>query len=299
MTPSATLLIVDDIPANIDVLAEALRADYRIKVATNGADALRLAADSPQPDLILLDVMMPGMDGFEVCRRLKDSAATHDIPVVFVTARDERSDEERGLDLGALDYIVKPFHLPVLRARVRNLVALKTRADLLESLAHLDALTGIPNRRSFDDTLQTEWRRCQRSGQPLALLMIDIDHFKAYNDHFGHGAGDRCLAAVAALLARNLARPGDAVTRYGGEEFAVILPETKLEGAVRIAERLREGVAALAIPHAPAAGTPIVTISVGCAAAIPDEGGSPAALFALADRKLYDAKAGGRNRICR
>ncbi|MBI4983773.1 MAG: diguanylate cyclase [Rhodocyclales bacterium] len=293
-----SILLVDDVPSNLDVLAEALRLEYRIKIATNGPDALRIAAEEPQPDLILLDVMMPGMDGFEVCRRLKDNAETKNIPVVFVTASDGSADEQRGLDLGALDYITKPFHLPILRARVRNLVALKTRADLLESLAHCDALTGIPNRRRFDEALETEWLRCQRNALPLAVLMIDIDHFKLYNDHFGHGAGDRCLVTLATLLTRFLARAADLAARYGGEEFVVILPETDLDGAARLAERLRQQVVAQGIPHAPAAGVRHVTISVGCAAVVPADGKPSAGLLAAADLKLYEAKERGRNRVC-
>lgn len=301
MTPQSTrpaILIVDDMPTNIQLLAEALRADYRILVATSGAEALRIVASQTRPDLILLDIMMPEMDGFEVCRRLKDDAGSRDIPVIFVTAKDDVDAEARGLDLGAIDYIVKPFHLPVVKARVRNHVILKQKADLLESLAHIDALTGIPNRRRLDETLEIEWRRCMRSGLPLSVLMVDIDRFKAYNDHFGHGAGDRCLCAIAALLSAQAARPGDLAARYGGEEFAVVLPETDLAGAARIAERLREQIAAAAIPHAPGAGMDIVTISIGCACATPGEQGGPEKLLATADACLYQAKESGRNRVC-
>ena len=294
----AAILIVDDVPTNIQVLAEALRQQHRVKVATNGRDALAIARSQPQPDMILLDVMMPEMDGFEVCRQLKADPATRHIPVIFVTAKDDVADEEHGLMLGAVDYIAKPFHLPVVRARVRNHLALKLKADLLESLANIDSLTDIPNRRRFDEKLDHEWRRCQRSGLPLSLIMLDVDHFKAFNDHFGHGAGDICLVTVAATLSGNLSRPGDMVARYGGEEFAVILPETDAAGASQMAERMREALALQRMPQAPGAGYGIVTLSAGVASCVPAEEAGLADLIAAADSKLYEAKTLGRNRVC-
>ncbi len=293
-----SVLIVDDVPTNIQVLAEALRQEYRVKVATNGTDALTIARQT-QPDLILLDVMMPGMDGFEVCRLLKADSVTNGIPVIFVTAKDELADEEHGLNLGAADYITKPFHLPIVRARVRNHMRLKQKADLLERMAHVDSLTGIANRRRFDEALDVEHRRCQRTEQPISLLLIDIDFFKHYNDHFGHGMGDRCLAQVAEALTQNAGRAADLVTRYGGEEFAVILPQTDGEGAMLTAERLREGVLELAIPHAPSSGQSLVTISIGISTVIPTIESPTSKLIEDADKKLYAAKAAGRNQSCR
>jgi diguanylate cyclase (GGDEF)-like protein len=297
-TTQAAILIVDDVPTNIQVLAEALRQQHRVKVATNGRDALAIARAEPQPDMILLDVMMPEMDGFEVCRQLKADPATRHIPVIFVTAKDDVADEEHGLMLGAADYIAKPFHLPVVRARVRNHLALKAKADLLESLANIDSLTDIPNRRRFDERLDTEWRRCQRHAQPLSVIMLDVDHFKTFNDHYGHGAGDICLVTVAATLARTLSRPGDIVARYGGEEFAVILPETDITGASQMAERMREALAMQRMPQAPDTGSGMVTLSAGVASCVPDEASSATDLIAAADRKLYEAKTQGRNRVC-
>jgi diguanylate cyclase (GGDEF)-like protein len=299
MTPSkqTSILIVDDVPTNIQVLAEALRLEYRVKVATNGIDALAIARQTP-PDLILLDIMMPEMDGFEICRQLKSDPATHGIPIIFVTARDDLADEEKGLNLGAVDYITKPFHLPVVRARVRNHLLLKKNADMLERLANVDGLTGIANRRRFDETLDVEIRRAQRTDEPIALLMLDIDYFKQYNDHFGHGTGDVCLTQVAASLAHNVARAADLVARYGGEEFAVILPQTDHDGALQIAERLRERILDLRIPHAPTSGQPLVTVSIGVATLLPTAHTPPAELVDAADRKLYEAKSAGRNRVC-
>lgn len=292
------ILIVDDQVSNIQLLAAMLGDDYRVRVATSGPDALEIAESAPQPDLILLDIVMPDMDGYEVCRRLKANPATQNIPVIFITALSSEADEERGLNLGAIDYIAKPLSAPIVRARVRNHAILKRKADLLESLAHVDSLTNIANRRRFDHTLQLEWRRCQRAGVPLALLLIDIDAFKAYNDHYGHGKGDLCLTMVASTLSAGLMRPADSVARYGGEEFAVLLPETDCATATLLGERLRERITAKRIPHAPAQRHESVTISVGCAAMLPGESHLPQELIDTADRNLYAAKRAGRNRVC-
>lgn len=294
-----TILVVDDVPSNVQILAEVLSYMYRIKVASNGADALEIAQREPQPDLILLDVMMPGMDGFDVCRRLKADMRTHNIPVIFATAKNSESDEELGLNLGAVDYITKPFVIPIAKARIRNHIRLKQQADLLESLSLLDALTDIPNRRRFDEALATEWARAKRDATPLSLIMIDIDHFKQYNDYYGHGAGDDCLQMVAAELAKGVVRPGDLVARYGGEEFVVILPETDQEAAGQIAERLRERIEKLSIAHIYPKASSIVTISAGVATqAETSENLSAQMLHEAADKALYMAKAGGRNRVC-
>jgi diguanylate cyclase (GGDEF)-like protein len=293
------ILIVDDNPINIQVLAEALNAEYRVKVATAGAAALAIAKNPlSRPDLILLDVMMPEMDGYEVCRRLKRDSATQGIPVIFVTAKNDAKDEEAGLRLGAMDYIVKPFHLAIVKARVQNHVSLKLRSDMLESLALIDSLTGIANRRRFDQALDHEWKRALRSGAKLALVMADIDHFKAYNDHYGHGAGDLCLKAVARALSGELGRASDLLARYGGEEFIAVMPDTETAGARVLAERWRACVAALTLPHQFSSAADHVTISVGYASITPSPEQSPGDLLALADRMLYNAKGQGRNRIC-
>jgi diguanylate cyclase (GGDEF)-like protein len=204
-----------------------------------------------------------------------------------------------GLNLGAVDYITKPFVIPIARARIRNHILLKQQADRLESLSLLDALTDIPNRRRFDEALALEWKRAARDSTPLSLLMIDIDFFKQYNDFFGHGAGDICLQIVAAELAKGVVRPGDLAARYGGEEFVVILPQTTQESALQIAERLRERIENKAIPHIYPKAESIVTISVGVATQdkIMDSI-SPKTLIDAADGALYLAKDGGRNRVC-
>lgn len=292
------ILIVDDAPINIKILADALRQDYIIKVEVCGREAISIARSSPQPDLILLDIMMPELDGYEVLRRLKDNPATRKIPVIFVTAKSTEADEEYGLNLGASDYIVKPFSIPIVKARVRNHIAMKQHADMLEALTLIDPLTRIYNRRSLDENLETEWKRAVREGQPLSVLMVDIDYFKAYNDHYGHGAGDECLRRVADALTEGVFRPGDIVARYGGEEFAVILPQTACIPAGQIAEQLRKRILGLNLPHAYSSAGKCVSVSIGCATHEKASGiGTPENLLKKADELLYRAKEQGRNRV--
>ena len=288
----ARVLIVDDEPANVHVLAEALAGQYDVRFATGAARALELAGAEPF-DLILSDVVMPGMDGFELLRRLKAVPETQHVPVIFVTAMDEIDDEERGLLLGAVDYITKPIRPAIVRARVRTHVELKTQRDLLEQRALIDGLTGIANRRRFDQELDARWRAAQRNRSALSLLLIDVDHFKQFNDSYGHGDGDDCLRRVAGAIATTCNRAGDLAARYGGEEFAVILPGAAAEAQLR---RLLAAIRGLAIPHRASSAGEVVTASVGVVEVVPD--GSLAAAQALerADQQLYAAKKEGRNR---
>ncbi|AFL75852.1 diguanylate cyclase (GGDEF) domain-containing protein [Thiocystis violascens DSM 198] len=291
------VLIVDDVPTNIKVLANALRHEYRVKVASRGEDALRGARLEPQPDLILLDVMMPEMDGYEVCRRLKSDPVTEFIPVIFITARDTDEDQELGFNLGCVDYITKPFSLPIAKARIRTHLRLKRQTDALERLSHIDQLTGLANRRQLVTTFGMEFKRAAREGLPLSVLIVDIDHFKDYNDHYGHGAGDVCLCQVALSLMKSLSRPGDLVTRYGGEEFVVLLPATNRADAYALGERLRENILQLNIPHAFSSSAPVVSVSIGGTTADTlIDADSPESLLERADKMLYRAKEMGRNR---
>lgn len=289
------VLLVDDVATNLDVLLEQLsQENIDIRIALSGEEGLHLAR-SLKPDLILLDVMMPGMDGYEVCRLLKQDSTLTNIPVVFLTAHDEEIEVERGFALGAVDYIHKPFSLPILKARVRSHLALKLKSDLLEELASTDGLTQVANRRRFDETLAYEWERAQRGHHPLSLIMVDVDHFKHYNDHFGHSAGDQCLQSVAKALSNALHRPGDLLARFGGEEFAVLLPDTELNGAIQFAEKLRRSVSELNL-QAPPRGADRVSISLGVACILPEHLNA-AQLLAAADAQLYQAKREGRNRV--
>ena len=294
--PRPKILVVDDIPSNVHVLSRILKDDYDIYFATDGDKALELV-QARLPDLVLLDIMMPGMDGYEVCHRIKTDATTRDIPVIFISAKSEVEDETHGLEVGAIDFITKPISPPIVKARVRNHLLLKRQTDLLRELSFLDGLTGIANRRRFDEALLREWRRCARSHLPLSLVMLDVDHFKAYNDHYGHQAGDECLRAVAHVLAEQTKRPGDLVARYGGEEFVCLLPETDEDGAVLVAERLREAVARQRLPHALSPVAEHVTISLGVATALPVADAPPDSLSQAADQLLYEAKRAGRNRV--
>ena len=288
------ILIVDDERININILNALLKADYKIMVATDGEQALK-AASTGKPELILLDIVMPGIDGYEVCRRLKANAATQTIPIIFITAMGEVENEAMGFALGAVDYIAKPFNSPVVKARVGVHIKLKRNGDMLENLASMDALTEVPNRRAFDQTRKQEWARSLRDGLPISFVMIDIDMFKQYNDNYGHGAGDECLMRIAKALSGCVQRPGDLLARYGGEEFAAVLTNTPEEGALRMAELFHAAVAALQIPHAFSATAPHVSVSIGTATTIPSPSLSADILSEAADNMLYQAKNAGRN----
>jgi diguanylate cyclase (GGDEF)-like protein len=266
-------------------------------MATSGEQALALVASQP-PDLVLLDVVMPGMDGLEVCRRLKTDEATRDVPVIFVTAHDDEAAETLGLEVGAVDFISKPINPKVVRARVKTHLTLKAQADLLRQWVYLDGMTGVSNRRFFDERLAVEWSRAVRNGSLLSVVLIDVDAFKRYNDHYGHLVGDDCLRRVAAALRAGLRRPGDLLARYGGEEFVCLLPETPLDGALALAQHLGAQVAALGIEHAHSDAAPHVTVSLGACTAAASTALRPEALLREADAQLYLAKTGGRNRSC-
>ncbi len=299
------LLVVDDQPLNIQVLYEAFSADHQVLMATGGAQALALCA-SQQPDLVLLDVVMPGMDGHEVCRQLKANRTTCDIPVIFVTAHHDEAAETMGLDIGAADFISKPINPKIVRARVRTQLTLKAQSDLLRQWVYIDGLTGVFNRRHFDERLVLEWARAARSGAALAVALLDVDFFKRFNDRYGHQAGDDCLRRVAACLKAGVRRPGDLVARYGGEEFVCLLPETDLAGAMVVARQLGAAVHAMQIEHGDSAAAPVVTVSLGVCSwprrlaskAGAEIAASTADLLRQADAQLYIAKSSGRHQGC-
>lgn len=289
------ILIVDDVPANIKMLREVLKSNYEIIFATSGPDAIELMEPKALPDLILLDIMMPDMDGYEVCRILKSDDLTAKIPIIFITSKDDEEDEIKGFELGAVDYVTKPFSIPVVKARVQTHVELKQQREILENLSSIDGLTGVPNRRNFDEFLDRNWHFCMRAGKAISLIMIDIDHFKTYNDQYGHLEGDECLKQVAAILKNCINRDTDILARYGGEEFGCVLPVTDMEGALSIAELMRKSVAALAIPHAQSKTAGYVTISLGVASMVPMKDAPAQAIIKVADNALYAAKMSSRN----
>jgi len=290
------ILLVDDAPTNIQILNETLKDEYQLFFATNGRDAIRITKES-MPDLILLDVIMPEMDGYEVCRILKADHLLQNIPIIFITAMNQQEDEAIGLELGALDYITKPFNPVIVKLRVRNQIELKRQRDLLARLSHLDGLTEIANRRSLNEALEREWRRGSRSQKPISLLMIDIDYFKMYNDSCGHLAGDDCLRLVAQGLKGALGRAADFIGRYGGEEFLAILPETDESGALVVATLMQKHISGVDIPHptSPLGGR--ITLSIGIATATGKREQNCECLLNAADKALYQAKQEGRNRI--
>ncbi len=299
-TPRSRVLIVDDDIATIRLIAEALAPDYDVIIATDAEEGLEQARTT-QPELILLDVLMPHINGFSLCRRLKSDEITRKIPVVFVTGLTEVSDQARGFEIGAVDYITKPIEVPLLRARVKTHIRLYRQTLQLESLAATDPLTGLSNRRKFDESLTHEIERCQRSQSELALVMIDIDDFKAYNDTYGHGKGDDCLVTVAHILKNSARRGTDLCCRLGGEEFAIILGETDRVGAMTLAENIIAQFNELKLEHSSASSHDYLTVSMGVAvmdmrSALRNRVESRQ-LIDKADEALYNAKTKGRNRV--
>lgn len=327
------ILLVDDTPDNLRVLSSILtKHGYYLRKALNGEMAIS-AAHALIPDLILLDINMPAMNGYEVCRALKQSEKTRHIPIIFISVLDEVLDKVKAFQVGGIDYITKPFQLEEVIVRIENQLkiqrlqaelheknrvleeknallmqeiaqrinaenALKQANYKLQQLACIDSLTQVSNRRKFDDYLQQEWSRLKRQNRPLSLILCDIDYFKAYNDTYGHPAGDECLKQVAQAICQAVKRPGDLVARYGGEEFAAILPHTNDTGALSVARNIQREIQQLDIEHSASDVCDIVTISLGISTLIPTSEDSIHALILSADKALYQAKQSGRNCYC-
>lgn len=290
------ILVVDDERVNIQILYEALHQQYNILAASKGAEALKIAKEQ-EPDLILLDIMLDDMDGYEVCEQLKSDEATSNIPVIFVTARDSTEDELKGLELGAVDYFKKPFSIPLVKLRLSKQIELAQKTALLEHLSSVDGLTGIANRRQFDKRLSESIRYVDRNHRGLSLLLIDIDYFKQFNDSYGHVEGDKTLKRVARTLSKGASRPLDFVARYGGEEFAVLLLDASADDGLLVAEKLRVAVENLNIPHH-ASSHGCVTVSIGITHISSDHLAriDSNEFIEDADQCLYIAKEQGRNR---
>ncbi len=290
-----TILVVDDERLNRAALAELLGQEYRVLLAKDGPGALAHAQrEAQQLLLILLDVSMPGMSGYEVLSALRADERTAGIAVIFITAQNEDAAEEYGLSLGAADYVSKPIRRAIVRVRVRNQIHLAQQKRTLERLAQIDGLTGLSNRRHFDDMLDRAHRRSRRTGSPLGLALIDIDHFKQYNDRYGHIQGDEALKAVARTLQAHARRPDDLAARFGGEEFALLVPGD--EGLLQRMEDFRLAVLAQAIEHADSPTGAALTVSCGLVVAQHLEHLSTTDLLQKADALLYTAKSQGRNR---
>ncbi len=291
----STILVVDDQEINRHIIQTIFRDRYRILVAANGEQALRLSADE-QPDLVLLDVLMPDMDGLEVCRRLKESDKTRDIPVIFVTSQNDPEEETRALEAGAVDFISKPINASVGRGPGPHAPDSEAAVGLLAVAGLCGRLTGVFNRRRLEEYLEYEWHRCARSQSSLAVFMIDVDNFKQFNDTYGHLAGDACLKEVAQILKSNLKRAQDLVARYGGEGICLSGPDTQLPAAQKLADQIVQAVAQAERPVKEETRLPPVTISLGFAVMVPDEKIRPKHFLAAADALLYEAKRTGKNR---
>ncbi|MFM7887897.1 MAG: diguanylate cyclase domain-containing protein, partial [Pseudanabaena sp.] len=291
------ILVVDDTPANLQLLLTMLtRKGYEAYGVSDGETALA-NANEQLPDLVLLDINMPDMNGFEVCQNLKSSDHTCEIPVIFISARDEVLDKVQAFAVGGVDYITKPFQIAEVMARVEHQLSLrKLERQLreqnerlkqeihnriiaetllqeanakLEQLVNVDSLTQLANRRCFDEYLKQEWQRLVRERQPLSLIMCDIDFFKNYNDTYGHIAGDDCLRKVSCLIKQSVHRPADLVARYGGEEFVLVLPNTDIEGSIQVSEVIRQKLLEMKLPHEDSSVSKFVTLSMGVTSLIP------------------------------
>ncbi|MES1982682.1 MAG: diguanylate cyclase [Pseudomonadota bacterium] len=308
------LLVVEDSKMTREVVC-----DYLAKVgllnpllAETGEAALEIFRTN-RPDIIVLDAILPDIDGFVVARQMREMEQDGEwAAILFLTSKDQDDQLEQGIGVGADDYLTKPISETVLKAKVRAMcrlvdmqrrqMAVASQAKIankeLQRLSTTDGLTGIANRRSFDEIAEREWRRCIRMGKPVSFLMLDVDHFKQYNDTYGHPAGDECLKAIAAALARAAPRASDLVARYGGEEFALVLGETDSYGAMEVANRIRLYIAQLKLPH-DGSTSQYVTVSCGVCGLIPRDNLSLETSLKSADHALYMAKAQGRDRVVR
>lgn len=287
---TATILVVDDDPVNLQALYNNLTIQrYSVLKSQSGIEALKILESGTMPDLILLDIMMPRLTGFEVCKKIRHVYPATELPVILLTDKDQVTDLVEGFRVGANDYLMKPFSKYELLARIRLHLKLAS--------VNVDAVTGISNRRYFDSIIAIEWNRALRIGNYLSLIMVDIDFFKNYNDTYGHQAGDVCLRRVANTLSGTVKRAGDITARYGGEEFAIILPDTSREDSALVSEKLRKNIESLGIVHESSSVSDKVTISLGYASVIPSRKSSPDDLIIMADRALYQAKKGGRNQV--
>jgi len=290
-----TILIVDDGKTNLEILSGILSPMYNILLAKNGMQALDRVKEH-KPDLVILDVVMPEMSGFEVITKLKESDFTNNIPVIFITGLSSTEDEEKGFFLGAVDYISKPFNKSIVKARVKNHIKIIDQMRTIERIGLTDALTKISNRRGFENHLNMEWGNGLRNHTPISILMMDVDKFKNYNDTYGHQQGDVLLKAFAEVSAKTLMRSGDFIARWGGEEFIVLLPGITIDGAASVAERIRGNIEAMVVPTEDGVETR-VTVSIGINSVVPGIDSTISNFINKADQALYKAKESGRNRV--
>lgn len=295
MTEVQRVLVIDDEKINLKIINDMLCDDVIVMLAKSGEQGIRKAIEY-QPDLILLDVMMPEMDGFETMSRLRHDVRTSAIPVIFITALNDSSNEEKALLMGANDYIQKPLHTNIVLARVRLHLQLVKQRKMLEKLANIDPLTSLANRRKYQEVIQQEWQNAIENQSYISLLVIDIDNFKQYNDCYGHATGDKVLQQVASVLANQVLDQG-LVARYGGEEFVILLPDHSKEESLDVAKRCMQGVEALNLAYSHEDFEGRVTVSVGGTTQLPSKNCRSEDFFNAADDMLGLAKKSGKNKI--
>lgn len=297
------ILLVEDSATLRHAMSQYINdAGHTPLIARSGEEALQLLEDTPV-DMIIMDVEMPGLNGFETTRLIREWLGGHWIPIIFVTGLNEDENYREGIEAGGDDYLIKPVSSMIIKAKIRAMERIADMRDQLhrlnaelETLSQLDSLTQIYNRRTFNEIAQQQWLVAARQQLPVSALMIDVDHFKLYNDHYGHLAGDSCLKKVTQAIKSCLNRPSDLLGRFGGEEFVVLLPETDINGAFRVAEAITKAVEAQALPHEVSTTSAVVTVSVGGACCPRTNGHDLEELIKTADRALYKAKRTGRNR---
>ena len=290
-----TILVVDDMTTTLLLLHDLLKDTYEVKIAKSGTKALEILESPNDIDLILLDIEMPDINGYDVCKRIKNNETIKNIPIIFITGRTSQEDEEYGLNLGAIDYITKPFNKAIVKLRIKNYLDLKIKNDMLEKLSMYDGLTNIRNRRFFDETFEKTFNEIKRDKKSLAVLMIDIDFFKLYNDNYGHGQGDETLRKVAKALEKTIKRASDFVARYGGEEFVILLKDINKDGVEAVANNLLNAVRELKITHEFSKIENYVTISIGASFYNSSSDITKLELLLKADETLYSVKNSGRN----
>ena len=290
-----TILVVDDMTTTLLLIHDLLKDTYEVKIAKSGTKALEILESPNDIDLILLDIEMPDINGYDVCKRIKNNETIKNIPIIFITGRTSQEDEEYGLNLGAIDYITKPFNKAIVKLRIKNYLDLKIKNDMLEKLSMYDGLTNIRNRRFFDETFEKTFSEIKRDKKSLAVLMIDIDFFKPYNDNYGHGQGDETLRKVAKALEKTIKRPTDFVARYGGEEFVILLKDINKDGVEAVANNLLNAVRELKITHEFSKIENYVTISIGASFYNSNSDITKLELLLKADETLYNVKNSGRN----
>lgn len=296
------ILLVEDSATLRHAMSSYIRnAGHNPVIATSGEEALQIAEHTPV-DMIIMDVEMPGLDGFETTRLIREWLGDHWIPIIFATGKNEEGDLHEGIDAGGDDYLIKPISEVILHAKIRAMERITVMRDQLAKmndeltkLSQIDGLTQLYNRRTFEAKAEELWRQANRSKEPLAVIIMDVDHFKTYNDYYGHPAGDECLRKVAAVLAECISRPSDIVGRYGGEEFVALLTNTPEDGALHVAEEIRQKVESLYIKHRASPSDTKVTLSLGVSATSYTTGTSLSKQISRADKALYMAKQSGRN----